>query len=49
MPKKKPTAVSTEEEAERDKKKQKMFWEKLVTVLSAQKLSVWRSLDKTLS
>jgi hypothetical protein len=49
VPKKKPTAVSNEEEAERDKKKQKMFWEKLQTVLSPQKLSVWRHLDKTLS
>jgi len=49
VPRKKPTAVSSEEDAEREKKKQKMFWDKLQTVLSAQKLSVWRSLDKTLS
>ena len=47
--KKKANFESEEQKAERDKKKQKMFWEKLTTILSPQKLSVWRALDKSLS
>lgn len=46
---KKKSFENEEQEAERAKKKQKMFWDKLTQVLSPQKLSVWRSLDKTLS
>lgn len=47
--KKKANFESEEQKAERDKKKQKMFWEKLTTILSPQKLSVWRALDKSLA
>lgn len=46
--KKKANFESEEQKAERDKKKQKMFWEKLTTILTPQKLSVWKALDKTL-
>jgi len=46
--KKKANFESEEVKAERDKKKQKIFWEKLTTILSPQKLSVWKSLDKSL-
>lgn len=49
MPKKKAAFVNEEEEADRKKKKQKMFWNKMTDVLSQQKLSVWRSLDRTLA
>jgi len=47
--KKKSNFESEEQEAERAKKKQKLFWERMTNVLDKQKLSVWRSLDKTLS
>ena len=46
--KKKANFESEEVKAERDKKKQKIFWEKLTTILSPQKLSVWKSLDRSL-
>ena len=46
---KKKTSVNDEEEAEREKKKQKMFWKNMTEVLSEQKQSVWRSLDRTLA
>ena len=47
--KKKAANFETEEvKAERAKKKQKMFWDMLTKVLTPQKLSVWKSLDKTL-
>lgn len=49
MPKKKAAFVNEEEEADRQKKKQKMFWNRMTDVLSQQKLSVWRSLDRTLA
>ena len=39
---------SDEQKADRLKKKQKLFWEKLTTVLSSQKLSLWKALDRTL-
>jgi hypothetical protein len=47
--KKKSNFESAEQKAERDKRKQKMFWEKLTTVLSPQKLSVWKALDSALT
>jgi Sperm tail C-terminal domain len=47
--KKKTNFESEEQKAERDKKQQKIFWEKLTTVLSPQKLSIWKALDSTLS
>jgi len=47
--KKKANFESEEQKVERDKKKQKMFWVKLTTILSPQKQSVWQSLDKSLS
>jgi dynein regulatory complex protein 1 len=37
------------ESEDRKRKQQKMFWEKLVTILSEQKLSVWRALDKSMT
>lgn len=48
LPKKKANFESEEQKAEREKKKQQMFWERMTTVLTPQKLSVWKSLDKTL-
>jgi hypothetical protein len=47
--KKKANFESEEQKAEREKKKQKMFWERLTTILTPQKLSVWKALDSTLS
>ena len=47
--KKKANFESEEQKAEREKKKQKMFWERLTTILTPQKLSVWKALDNTLS
>jgi hypothetical protein len=47
--KKKSNFESAEQKAEREKRKQKMFWEKLTTVLSPQKLSVWKALDSALT
>ena len=40
--------IKEEQKAEREKRKQKIFWEKLTTILSDQKLSVWKALDKAL-
>ncbi len=37
------------ESEDRKRKQQKMFREKLVTILSEQKLSVWRALDKSMT
>ncbi len=34
---------------ERIKRKERIFWEKMTTVLSDQKLSVWNALEKALS
>lgn len=36
-------------DASREKKKQKVYWEKMTTILSDQKRSVWGALDKALS
>lgn len=47
--KKKANFESEEQKAEREKKKQKMFWERLTTILTPQKLSVWKALDNTLA
>lgn len=48
-PKKKSNFETEEQKAEREKRKQKIFWEKLTTILSDQKLSVWKALDKALA
>jgi dynein regulatory complex protein 1 len=37
------------EAEERKRKTEKIFWERLVSILSEQKLSVWRSLDKSMT
>lgn len=36
-------------DAEREKKKQKAYWEKMTTILNDQKRSVWGALDTALS
>ena len=36
-------------DASREKKKQKVYWEKMTTILSDQKRSVWGALDKALT
>ena len=36
-------------DAEREKKKQKFYWERMTTILSDQKRSVWGALDKALA
>ena len=36
-------------DASREKKKQKFYWEKMTTILSEQKRSVWGALDKALT
>ena len=35
-------------DASREKKKEKIYWEKMTTILSDQKKSVWGALDKSL-
>ena len=47
--KKKSSYESEEQEAEREKKRQKANWQKLQGILSEQKLSVWKALSKALS
>ena len=37
-----------QEEAEREKKRARMYWEQMTKILSEQKLSVWKALDKAL-
>ena len=37
-----------QEEAEREKKRARMYWEQMTKILSDQKLSVWKALDKSL-
>ena len=37
------------EAEERKRKTEKIFWERLVSILSEQKLSVWWSLDKSMT
>jgi len=48
IPKKKANHQNEEEKALREKQTQKLFWERMTQVLTPQKLSVWKSLDKTL-
>lgn len=40
---------SEKETEERKRKQERIFWEKLVSILSEQKLSVWRALDKSMT
>ena len=40
---------SEEQKKERIKREERIFWEKMTTVLNDQKLSVWRALDTALS
>ncbi len=47
--KKKSNFETEEQKAERQKRKQQIYWEKMTTILSSQKLSVWKALDKALS
>jgi len=47
--KKKSNFETEEQKAEREKKRQKAHWEKMTTILSEQKLSVWKALSKALS
>ena len=35
-------------DASREKKKQRMYWASMTKILTDQKLSVWRALDKSL-
>ena len=35
-------------DASREKKKERIYWEKMTKILTDQKLSVWRALDKSL-
>ena len=35
-------------DASREKKKEKLYWAKMTEILSEQKLSVWKALDKAL-
>ena len=36
-------------DASREKKKEKLYWGRMTEILTEQKLSVWRALDKSLS
>jgi len=48
--KKKSSNFENEKENEERKRKQsRLMWEKLASILSEQKLSVWRSLDKSMT
>lgn len=47
--KKKSNFETEEQKAERQKRKQQIYWEKMTTILSGQKTSVWKALDKSLS
>lgn len=47
--KKKSNFETEEQKAERQKRKQQIYWEKMTTILSAQKQSVWSALDKALT
>jgi len=38
-----------EQKAERQKRKQQIYWEKMTTILSGQKQSVWKALSSSLS
>lgn len=47
--KKKSNFESEEQKNERLKRSQQIYWEKMTTVLSSQKVSVWKALDKALT
>lgn len=48
--KKKKSNFETEEQKnERTKRQQQIYWEKMTTILSPQKVSVWKALDKALT
>ena len=47
--KKRSNFETEEQKKERIKKEERLFWEKMTTVLNDQKLSVWQALDKALS
>ena len=47
--KKKSNFETEEQKAERQKRKQQIYWEKMTTILSSQKLSVWKALDRALT
>jgi hypothetical protein len=47
--KKRSNFETEEQKKERIKREERIFWEKMTTVLNEQKLSVWRALDKALS
>lgn len=47
--KKKSSFENEEEKAARNKRMQLLFWQRLTTILSDQKLSVWKALDKSLA
>lgn len=47
--KKKANYQTPEEKLEAQKQYQKRYWKRLTTILSDQKLSVWKALDKALS
>lgn len=47
--KKRSNFETEEQKKERIKREERIFWEKMTTVLDEKKLSVWRALDKALS
>ena len=47
--KKRSNFETEEQKKERIKREERIFWEKMTTVLDDKKLSVWRALDKALS
>lgn len=47
--KKRSNFETEEQKKERIKREERIFWEKMTTVLNDQKQSVWRALDKALS
>lgn len=47
--KKRSNFESEKETEDRKRKTQKLYWERLVTILSDQKLSVWKALDKSMT
>lgn len=47
--KKRSNFETEEQKKERVKREERIFWEKMTTVLDEKKLSVWRALDKALS
>ena len=47
--KKRSNFETEDQKKERIKREERIFWEKMTTVLNEQKLSVWRALEKALS